>query len=162
MVTLPSMGPSISTPMSRNACKVASASSPSKNPVTRVVPSARAPNIIERCDMDLSPGTRISPCMALALGGVEMVQFWLTGFSCKSVKKSRAALARAKRACIASPLPASTSARNAARPELKASICCNIAERLVVKMSRHMTGSEPAIRVKSRKPPAAYRKISKC
>ena len=45
------------TPISRKACKVASASSPSKKPVTCVVPSAIAPNMIERCDTDLSPGT---------------------------------------------------------------------------------------------------------
>src|SRR5690554_7435397 len=61
MVTLPSCGPSITTPMSRNACKVARLSSPSKNPSTWVVPSAIEPNMIERCEMDLSPGTRKVP-----------------------------------------------------------------------------------------------------
>jgi len=29
--------------------------------LTRVVPSAKDPSMIERCDIDLSPGTHISP-----------------------------------------------------------------------------------------------------
>ena len=52
------------TPMARNAANVASASSPSRNPLTRVVPLAKAPSIIERWEIDLSPGTLASPLIA--------------------------------------------------------------------------------------------------
>ena len=57
----PFLGPSIITPIFLKADKVDKASSPSKKPVTSVTPSAIAPNIIARCEIDLSPGTRIVP-----------------------------------------------------------------------------------------------------
>src|SRR5690606_36990803 len=59
--TLPSCGPSMRTPMARKAFSVDSASSPSRNPLTSVTPSAIAPSMIDRCEMDLSPGTRTVP-----------------------------------------------------------------------------------------------------
>ena len=43
----------------------------------------------------------------------------------------------------------------------KTSSVRSTASRLARKMSCHITGSLPAIRVKSRKPPAAWRKISR-
>ena len=52
---------STSTPMARKASRVARASSPRRKPVTLVMPQAMEPNMMERCDIDLSPGTRISP-----------------------------------------------------------------------------------------------------
>jgi hypothetical protein len=36
-------------------------SSPSSSPVMRVSPEARPPNMNERCEIDLSPGTRAVP-----------------------------------------------------------------------------------------------------
>ena len=38
-------------------------SSPSKKPSTVVVPVAMEPNITERCETDLSPGTVSDPCI---------------------------------------------------------------------------------------------------
>jgi hypothetical protein len=52
---------SILTPISLNAFKVARLSSPSKKPDTFVTPFAIEPSIIERCEIDLSPGTLIEP-----------------------------------------------------------------------------------------------------
>ena len=60
-VTRPDSGPSIRTPIARNTLRVDRASAPSRKPVTRVVPSAIAPSMIARCEMDLSPGTRSRP-----------------------------------------------------------------------------------------------------
>ena len=57
----PCCGPRITTPMSLNAWTVHNASWPSRNPVAVVVPSAKAPNMTVRCDIDLSPGTRNEP-----------------------------------------------------------------------------------------------------
>ena len=61
MRTRPCSGPSMRTPMARNAASVARLSSPSRKPLTSVVPSASEPSMIERCEIDLSPGTRSSP-----------------------------------------------------------------------------------------------------
>ena len=58
---LPASGPSIVTPICRKAAIVLRASSPSRKPVTSVIPSAKEPSITDRCDIDLSPGTRCSP-----------------------------------------------------------------------------------------------------
>ena len=52
---------SILTPISLNAFNVARVSSPSKKPDTFVTPFAIEPSIIERCEIDLSPGTLIEP-----------------------------------------------------------------------------------------------------
>ena len=40
---------------------VSRASLPSKSPLMRVSPTASAPKISERCEIDLSPGTRTWP-----------------------------------------------------------------------------------------------------
>ena len=63
-VTRPSAGPSIRTPMERNAFRVARLSSPSRKPEICVVPSASEPSITDRWEMDLSPATRNSPLSA--------------------------------------------------------------------------------------------------
>ena len=59
--TLPLSGPLMLTPMARKADRVARLSSPSRKPLTSVLPSAREPSMMERCEMDLSPGTRNCP-----------------------------------------------------------------------------------------------------
>ena len=48
-------------PKARMAEAVASTSSPSSNPVTRVSPTVSAPKISARCETDLSPGIRAVP-----------------------------------------------------------------------------------------------------
>ena len=59
--TCPCSGPSIRTPIARKIWAVARASAPSRKPWTSVTPSASAPSMMARCEMDLSPGTRMSP-----------------------------------------------------------------------------------------------------
>ena len=48
-------------PSARMALAVLSTSSPSSRPEIRVSPTARAPKISARCEIDLSPGTRTRP-----------------------------------------------------------------------------------------------------
>src|SRR5579883_578891 len=50
------------------AAAVASTSSPSSRPLISVRPIASAPNISARCEIDLSPGTRIVPDNGAAAG----------------------------------------------------------------------------------------------
>ena len=52
---------SMSMPSARKQAMVERQSAPSKNPSSSVVPLASAPNMIPRWEMDLSPGTDISP-----------------------------------------------------------------------------------------------------
>jgi hypothetical protein len=59
--------------MARNAAMVAKLSSPRRNPLTVVTPLAIAPSIIERCEMDLSPGTPISPFREVV--GLMVIEF---------------------------------------------------------------------------------------
>jgi hypothetical protein len=58
---LVSLTRSIDTPMDWNAFIVHRQSSPSRKPVTSVRPVASDPSITERCEIDLSPGTRTWP-----------------------------------------------------------------------------------------------------
>ena len=58
---LPGPVRSISTPMARSAAAVASTSSPSSRPSTRLSPTASAASISERCEIDLSPGSVAAP-----------------------------------------------------------------------------------------------------
>ncbi len=60
-VTRVSSGCSISTPIARSAASVARQSSPGRKPEISLVPVAIAPSINARCEMDLSPGTRMVP-----------------------------------------------------------------------------------------------------
>ena len=55
------LGVSMRTPICANARAVARMSSPSRNPLMCETPSASEANITARCEIDLSPGTRISP-----------------------------------------------------------------------------------------------------
>ncbi len=48
-------------PSAATALAVLSTSSPSSRPLMRVSPTASAPNISARCEIDLSPGTRTRP-----------------------------------------------------------------------------------------------------
>ena len=48
-------------PSARQASAVRSTSSPSRRPSTRVSPMESSPKIMERCEIDLSPGTRRRP-----------------------------------------------------------------------------------------------------
>ena len=52
---------SIRAPIAFIASPVRITSSPSSRPVMRVSPEARPPNMKERCEIDLSPGTRATP-----------------------------------------------------------------------------------------------------
>ena len=56
-------------PSARMALAVLMTSSPSSRPVIRVSPTASAPRIRERCEIDLSPGTRTRPGQRPASGG---------------------------------------------------------------------------------------------
>ena len=55
-----------SAPSAFSAAAVASTSSPSSRPVISVRPTASAPSISARCEIDLSPGTRILPASGAA------------------------------------------------------------------------------------------------
>ena len=48
-------------------------SSESSTPVTRLVPSAIAENSTARCEMDLSPGTVMAPCIGPDSGAISVV-----------------------------------------------------------------------------------------
>ena len=52
---------SITAPIAFIAAPVRMTSSPSSRPVMRVSPEASPPNMKERCEIDLSPGTRAVP-----------------------------------------------------------------------------------------------------
>ena len=66
-----SPAPSRSTraPSARTALPVLSTSSPSSKPLIRVSPTASAPRISARCEIDLSPGTRTRPLQRAAPAG---------------------------------------------------------------------------------------------
>ena len=63
--TKPSGLRSMATPMASRAPWVARQSSLARKPCTTVVPSAIAPSISARCEMDLSPATVIRPPMCV-------------------------------------------------------------------------------------------------
>ena len=77
MVKLPFSGPCALTPIARNALNVAKTSSPSRRPVIWLVPFANDENMTERCDIDLSPGTRILPAKPLSALAVVSTNFEL-------------------------------------------------------------------------------------
>ncbi len=58
---VPSPSRVTSAPSARIALAVSSTSSPSSSPVIRVSPTAIAPRISDRCEIDLSPGTSATP-----------------------------------------------------------------------------------------------------
>ena len=60
--TRPSARRSIATPIARIALRVDRQSALARKPSTSVTPSAMPPSIIARWEIDLSPGTRSSPC----------------------------------------------------------------------------------------------------
>ena len=57
----PAAGRSTCAPSARNALAVLRTSSPSSKPLIAVSPTASAPMIRARCEIDLSPGTRTRP-----------------------------------------------------------------------------------------------------
>src|SRR5882757_3672197 len=61
MLQAPSPVRSTAAPSARMARPVLMTSSPSKSPVILVSPTASAPRISARCEIDLSPGTRTRP-----------------------------------------------------------------------------------------------------
>ena len=65
MVQPPSLSRVMPAPSACMARPVAITSSPSRSPVTRVVPIARPPRMKERCEIDLSPGTSNCPVRPL-------------------------------------------------------------------------------------------------
>src|ERR1035441_3433102 len=65
-------------PSARMASAVCSTSSPSKRPATVLSPTVSAPRIRARCEIDLSPGTRVRPCKGpprRAVSGVKLAGF---------------------------------------------------------------------------------------
>ena len=67
MRQVPSASRVAEAPSAFIAFAVLRTSSPSSRPFTTVSPMATAPNISARCDMDLSPGTRMVPVRPEAL-----------------------------------------------------------------------------------------------
>ena len=69
-------------PAPRMALPVLSTSSPSSRPEMRVSPTASAPKISARCEIDLSPGTRTRPLSGPARrAAAEMAAAWFTATS---------------------------------------------------------------------------------
>ena len=66
MCQIPSAVRSTLAPKACMALAVLTTSSPSRRPEALVSPTATAPNIKERCEIDLSPGTRKMPLRPLA------------------------------------------------------------------------------------------------
>src|SRR5450631_832537 len=65
-------------PSARMAAAVCSTSSPSKRPATVLSPTVNAPRIRARCEIDLSPGTRVRPCKGpprRAVSGIKLAGF---------------------------------------------------------------------------------------
>jgi hypothetical protein len=60
---------SMRAPIAFIASPVRMTSSPSSRPVMRVSPEARPPNMKERCEIDLSPGTRAVPLRDFGASG---------------------------------------------------------------------------------------------
>ena len=81
---------STTAPSARSTFAVLSTSSPSSNPPMRVAPTASAPRISARCEIDLSPGTRTRP-----LSGPSRRAVSGAGSLCIGIKSSRRRLSRA-------------------------------------------------------------------
>ena len=65
------------------ALAVLMTSSPSSRPVIRVSPTASAPRIRARCEIDLSPGTRTRPLQRARSGGRSAARLeWLGSHGC--------------------------------------------------------------------------------
>ena len=97
----PSPERSTSAPRSRMAAPVRMTSPPSRSPEIRVAPTESAPRISERCEIDLSPGTKHSPTNGPDLCASRGIISWVVGHGI-SIRSSASACShrRESSACL--------------------------------------------------------------